>query len=108
MSETIKGLSVFLLVVGIFVIHILMVCHFVGHEPGFTHEVRVLSAEHVVVTSVDDWFGGTTVTPYWLLNYKWTDDKGEHIDEKDAVAKAINKAVRRYEIQNREWVEVKE
>lgn len=108
MSDAVKGISLIVLVLGAFVGLIIFICHFASQEPGFTHEVQVLSPEHVVVKSVDDWFGGTTVTSYWLLHQNWTDDDGDRLGEKSAVSYAINKAVRRYEIKSRDWVETKD
>ena len=89
------GFIGFLIVVG----PALLVSH---HENrlGWTHNVRYLAQGHVVVESTDDWFGGTTIRPYWALDGKWTDKDGKRC-AKDAIWAACNEAVRREIIKRR-------
>ncbi len=87
-------------VVFVIVVFALLLVHYVEIQLGWTHNARYVSPGHVVVDSTDDWLGGTTIRPYWVIDGNWTDKDGKHCD-KDAIWKACNEAVRRERI--KQW-----
>ena len=102
LKEDVIGWSFFCFVVFVVVIMpALLIVHYNNEgDLGWTHNSRYLARGHVVVESTDDWFGGTTIRPYWVIDGKWTDKDGKRCD-KDAIWTACNEAVRREMIKRR-------